>query len=282
MNSRGIEHLIKGESHMSTTNPVLSDIVAPYLRSLIRLKPAKSLLPRSRFAAVGVLQLLLFISLSPNVQGGTINFSDGTFSNSNWTTTTWYEFGGLGSATVSIGQQASGGNPGAYRFYNYTALNGNETLIDIMQVLNSATYNPQTQGAIDSISFSIDYTISAWAWWSWVAPAVEQNGVFYAYWIGPNGRPGWRNNSWTNPSFEEQYPGFGPSPDFSTNGAPVTFGFLVQLGSYDGFDAGSFTYGIDNFSVEINSTAVPEPGICSLMALGIGYVFCLQRRMKHS
>lgn len=238
--------------------------------------PTRCLLPSVRSVAGGILLLLLLTWLSPNAKGDTVDFADGTFNDSDWTTTVWSQFANAG--TVSFGQQLVGGDPGAYREYNYTLGKPAYTL-SIGQVLNGTTYNPQTQGAIQSFYFSIDSYIPTSAWFvpslfAFASPMVEQNGDFYAstssYALGP----GWEPTEFTLPgtTFQEVYPSQTlSSPDFSTNGAPLQFGFEVILGGV------SFSYGVDNFQFDIN---VPEPSTGLPLLIGIAAIFICRRRQR--
>jgi hypothetical protein len=146
-------------------------------------------------------------------------------------------------------------------------------------VLNSATYNPQTQGAIQSFYFSIDSYIPESAWEApsleaFVSPMVEQNGDFYAstssYALGP----GWEPAEFTYPemTFQEVYPSHTlSSPDFSTGGAPLQLGFWVILGGV------SFSYGVDNFQFDVN---VPEPSTGLPLLVGGAGIFICRRRQR--
>jgi hypothetical protein len=228
-------------------------------------------------SVVGLL-LLLLTWLSPNAKGDTVDFTDGTFNDSDWTTTVWNPYQFTNTSTVSFGQQLVGGDPGAYREYNYTEGNPADAL-DIGQVLDSATYNPQTQGAIQSFYFSIDSYIPESAWeapslLAFASPMVEQNGDFYAstssYALGP----GWEPTEFTYPgtTFQQVYPSLAASsPDFSTSGAPLQFGFFLILGGV------SFTYGVDDFQFDVN---VPEPSTGLPLLISSAAIFMCRRRIN--
>lgn len=202
---------------------------------------------------------------------------DGTFAAANWT----YTIGGYNGAiwTVpvsgpsgSAAQTPGGGNPGDYRLVSLTQ-DGNGYPAEGFSIYNSA-YNPSTQGAINTLSMSID-AINA-------GPAQALGFALYQnnYWFMA-GAPYSTPASWTTFSAANlgagDFNGFGMGaplhPDFSGAGGDIMFGFVVA-NSGTPFWTSQVAY--DNFSAAIN---VPEPGTVALLGLG-GVLLALGARRR--
>jgi hypothetical protein len=220
-----------------------------------------------------VVVLGLALILSPEVTRAAVTFTDGTFTNADWTVTTDTDANGTG--TSSGAQLATGGNPGEFRQVSVVVQPAQigavfSTVVGYHQK-TSAVYNPATQGAIVSVDYSEDaMNISGGGQATGVA--LRQNGVIYA---GPtlitsgSGWLGYPQSGLSANQFNDidNFQSGGLHPDFSATGAPITFGFFRAQSAR--FNSTSMV-GIDNWSVTVNQ--IPEPGslataACLLSAL---------------
>lgn len=242
-----------------------------------------------------VLTVMLVLALAPALQAGMI-YSDGTFNNSDWTTTT-FVYGGT-PGNVTAGQVGSGGNPGAFRSIT-NALSGGQSdyaEIDGFHINLSAMYNPGISGAITSLSYSEDaegiaHSDNISNFDQGTGIALLQAGRFYTakgvgpgYTFTPNSSGVWQHiefSGLTADNFQEEGPPFTTNssrPDFSANGAPIVFGFIradssgPTGGSYNAFYV---TAGIDNWTVTVEQ--VPEPSSLTLLGTGLVLLAGLRR-----
>ena len=206
-----------------------------------------------------------------------VTFSDGTFSDPDWTLSD-YTIGGGGVSSAT--QQVVGGNPGAFREVTTSIpAGGGERRVFSFNFRNGALYDPQAQTAIASIDYSEDAIIFSLA--QTVGPAIRQNGMLYAFEIIST----FTGTTWTPVSQNlksEDFDLFGPGgvdatqhPDFSASGLPIEFGFIRGLGAPAGSAPGGATSigGIDNWSVAVNAVPVPSalPLFGSAMAV-LGFI----------
>jgi hypothetical protein len=138
-------------------------------------------------------------------------------------------------------------------------------------------------GAIISLPYSEDRNTTGQEF----GPAIEQNGNLYYAYAGSGGTSGWQSTTMTftpAAATNNLLTAFGTDmsssvhPDFSANGAPMTFGFAA----IDNSTASSFTAvsGYDNWSIGVTTNnSVPEPaGIGMLLLTG----FALMRRPRRT
>lgn len=106
--------------------------------------------------------------------------SDGDFADSAWAIDTVAD-PAVGGLAGSVGTQASGGNPGAFRQASIT-LAAVPAQLRIEQIAGAVVYTPAAQGAIRHIDFDIDCkavgdsTTNAVIW---TTPLIEQDGRRY-------------------------------------------------------------------------------------------------------
>ncbi|MBN1818315.1 MAG: hypothetical protein JW828_13225 [Sedimentisphaerales bacterium] len=145
-------------------------------------------------------------------------------------------------------QQASGGNPSEYCRVYLTV--GSDPVYSVLAGFYEnihAVYNPRTQGAITSIDYEEDGIMYQGFGSGQIAgPALIQNGKVYYYIHHATHAPFYCNSrTWARYSaaglVEEDFITFcegfrcvnwDDHPDFSGNGAPITFGFY-RHGSAD-------------------------------------------------
>ncbi|MFT3883602.1 MAG: putative Ig domain-containing protein [Gemmatales bacterium] len=207
-----------------------------------------------------------------------ILLTESTFSPATWTFAQGPVYDGnpslSGPNVVTLEHRTTGGNPSDYQFDQYFFRVGD--FVSIVGSSSSMAYNPQTQGAINSIDASIDITqfhveepgqFAAGSVWKIM---IEQNGVRY---YDKQLRVA-LNNFGTWPTFsvsglqEQDFDtnvmvGFtggtipadptGLHPDFSASGAPITFG-IVDCNAGSGPTGAPLggAVGFDNYTVTIN------------------------------
>jgi hypothetical protein len=242
----------------------------------------------------------------------TISYSDSEFATANWALTELADtsIDGQGSAS----QSTTGGNPGA--FYNGHHSYQGAGLIRYGHVYSpsgGASVDPSL-GAITSIDFAFDLKVISGT----SGPATNQSAlsdpaiVFY-YLIEQGGNyflsssvysllnqsDGWQSFSSSglaasnflrlNPVsglFEA-----GQSPDFSTSGDVMHFGFAQansNPSNTPNYNVVNMDWGVDNWSVTVNTEAatggtdpVPEPGTLALFGIVVlGYGAYRRRRTR--
>ncbi len=188
---------------------------------------------------------------------------DATMSTTNWS---------LGASRVALGSGYTGaltnittGNPGDALNLNiiYTANAGNSFVAQFVK-RDNWTYTPSVSGAITGINFSGDFNSN-----NGIAISVGllQGGV--TYWSHPSANSAINSTTYAGVSlpglihtqFTNLQTGSG-SPDFSTSGGEITFGYFVRRG-----DAGTGARNIDIGADNVALTVIPEPSTITL-ALG--------------
>lgn len=184
---------------------------------------------------------------------GAVTFSDGLFSNSDWTSTVFTTGAG---ATASATQLASGGNPGACRHIIHDVPSG--ASIFVLHLRTNAIYTPSVQGAIASIDYGEDaimfiQNLNGMR----TGPALRQGTNVFVCDVLRTPETGWTSKIVTNLAaahFALVSPGFpaftnsSVHPDFSESAPPIQFGFFrgnSNSGTRDG--------GIDNWTVTVRS-----------------------------
>lgn len=210
----------------------------------------------SLIVSVGSLALsLVYVQLA----SGSITFADADFDNGEWLTASFsdkpFNFGAA--------QQATGGNPDAYREVTHMLSTSLLTDATVVHTWSQATFTPSVQGAINSIDFAIDY-FSTPAGEHGFAVALLQDGKYYRKMGLDETVVG---SAWTHFSVDdrlaENFVEILPDasltttshPDFSSGGSSIVFGFVTANMN----SVGDATAGYDNFSVTLDVTPIAEP-----------------------
>lgn len=201
--------------------------------------------------------LLLSVLVPASSIAATVVFSDGTFTNANWTVTSEnLNLGGSGSGT----QTATGGNPGSYRRCTNT-LNSAlsqpfSNTVYVFHKVSGATYTPSVTGPIVSLDYiqdSMRITGGQQAY----GLALKQGGVVYygPLFVNPVTFNVWANTSQTTliaTNFDAAAAGV-QNPDFSGTGGAIELGFVCANSTSVGGAGFTTVGGIDNWKVTITS-----------------------------
>ena len=213
---------------------------------------------------------------APRQQSSTI-ISDGDFNPTDWTVTVTK----IGSPTTLTQQQTTGGNPGNYRTTTDTfpAMGPFDLYtVTTFHLFQGAAYDPSTQGAIDHLDYQEDNLLASFS------PAhnspqvrgyfvIEQNGTIFApFAFSTINTTTWQTYSSTGLQANQFYmfdnPIEGVHPDFSAQGAPITFGYA----RYRDRNANNppdvpvsqeliYEHGIDNWQVTIHPATANRPPV---------------------
>jgi hypothetical protein len=243
-----------------------------------------------------LLVLLLVASVPASAD---IVFTDNTFNPGNYdnfSATPKLDSG----VTATYNQCSNCGTPGqALQVLVSTPVTGGGASVGFVN--GTFTYDPQTQGAIDSISTSVDKDLTldriTTDFVSYFYPLIQQGGKFYIASIA-----GGTINSGTTTGYETisssqffwetglmdtdfglwnfgppNLADYGTNPDFSANGAPMTFGLAPIAGANDAF---TITVDYDNLYFDIiqsNTGQSPVPESSSMVLLSIFVVGLILR-----
>jgi hypothetical protein len=251
-------------------------------------RQARSLSTLLVVAAFGLLTMPRVASAVPVViSSGTIFepvvFSDGTFLDAEWTTSVFATgLGGSGGAA----QASTGGNPDFFRAISITLVQPTSTTgsrVDVVSIKPTALYDPSSQAGITYVDYSEDaILLDGSGNGHALTIALEQAGVIYA------GLPRLVSPDlvWTAKSIPGlvatdfiAISGGSGTPDFSTSGAVIAFGFWRAFSSPTGSSGGTRIGGIDNWMVTVHS--IPEPASALMIGLGIAMI-CVSRRAEAS
>ena len=209
-----------------------------------------------------------------------IVFTDSTLNLSNYTETAVFK--SSAADTLTVAHCASCGNPGQGLQITASIPNANEA-VDVGLVNNGFSYDPSTQGAITSISASVDKDLSSNpadpGGGNTFHPLIKQDGIYYLAAIpGPvipaSGDTGYNSLSQTGlvasnfVSFDFAT-GIAGTANPNFGGDPMLFGLGQEFGTGTGGDTLIANY--DNLNLTL-STAVATPEPSSLLLLGVGLV----------
>lgn len=153
---------------------------------------------------------------------------DAVFEKGGWTEKKIVDTTSGSAATFSVAQVPTGGSP---TFYRSTTHKFGKGAIIVAHLKTSTVYDPANQGAIATIGYSYDLrhftqTLGAVGY----RLLVFQNNTYYGGPMNEVYNNTWQNFSGTNldaTKFQKIAGGGTPNPDFSSQGAPITFGYLT-------------------------------------------------------
>lgn len=194
-------------------------------------------------------------------QEGPVTFIDTEFLDMNWEI---FLASLSQESSHTFGQQAAGGNPGAYREMTHTnPVNtvepGMSTFVNILHRRLGWEYNPAVSGAIDHIDMAMDRKI-----FSITSGGIPQFNlaVGHVFRIYQDGAAYFATDGVTITDYEwethsrvalraEDFGSPGNRPDFSASGAPISFGFTrSNTNTAQSVEVVS-VHGVDNFVVTV-------------------------------
>lgn len=213
-----------------------------------------------------------------------VTVSDGTFLDANWNLTQF--LGGTGGS-VTGGQVASGGNPGAFRNVTDTLTGGGVGIVLGTSIYTPFTYSAGGSGAIATLNYTEDAACTGGCFGQGqsTGPALLQGGKYYI--LGSSSVITGPSAVWTTHALNGLTAlDFGlvnvtastivdmtQHPDFSASGAPIQFGYFRANGTGLGGGGYTLTAGIDNWQITIAaavaSAPVPTLGAMELALLAI-------------
>lgn len=205
------------------------------------------------------------IAIATPAGAATITLSDQVFDDADWTIAT-LELGGGG--IVNASQALTGGNLGEYRNVVNEVVNGPGTIRGF-HLNTTAVYDPSTQGAIASLDYYEDSIMfDGFGQGQASAAALFQDGIYYysTRRVLANQLNSWTSQSILSLTALEFTDGNLATPDFSSSGGLITFGF-ARSNSIPGAGGYIIDAGIDNWAVSIN-TVNPVPVPAALWLFG--------------
>lgn len=188
---------------------------------------------------------------------------DGLFDDSDWMTTKIVDTTSGQSATGTSSQSLTGGQPGAYRQSTHVwATVPTGVGIGFAHLRTGPIYDPALSGQIDNLAYGFEAKVDFAQHVGAVGFQflIEQNGQFflgpYGYAVAGQGWQPFNGSGLTAGDFLDPSGLF--NPDFSANGAPIRFGYYSQNGGSGGYYSLSAGFGVDNWSVMIESTVTAE------------------------
>ena len=187
-------------------------------------------------------------------------FEDVEFLAGDWEIQVFDEAGG--PTQVASSRPTAGGNPGAYLAMSYDV--PPQSSSHVFHGALRATYDPAAQGAIHAVNMSAQSPPfdPLTPYLRDLRPAFRQGGRWYsAYWgrlvssLDPPAQwaPAFSATGWDEWLFEQfAGPPCGAGercPDFSTQGSPITFGFMVTVYSLE--SGAQLRVAVDNWKVTV-------------------------------
>jgi hypothetical protein len=238
------------------------------------------------FLASGIAALLATLEMLGVAAADSITYSDAIFDNAHWSQQVLFE--NYISQSFSSGQEPTGGMPDAYRrnhlFGDETTNNGGvgPAGATVGHFWSGPTWNPAAHGEVSGLMFAMDAVAFDDRPTGQTVPTgvqvaagflLRQGGVVYirnptTNFSGPNGVWSSLTYSAFSPTAFTRFDEQPDSPDFSTSGGPIEFGYYTRASATFPFINNHF--GVDNFAVTVSTPGpiIPEPNILILLAHG--------------
>ena len=206
---------------------------------------------------------ILFSGDGRNTDPYTTTYSDTAIDPQSYTVST------ANSAGVTVRHEfdAGFGNPAGALKSTYTWTRASSTSLSVF-TKNSWTFDPSTQGAIQSLGVSADYYFISGTTTNSTIELVAEQGGFYYYYISA-GPAAVASNTWVGisktavtandftPIAINGVGGGGPGLDFSAAGGRIVFSPAVQR--FFGAASGSLVQYIDNYRLDVVAAYGPSP-----------------------
>lgn len=252
------------------------------------------MLRRFRFLWIAVLTS----GLSLPIASAGIIVQDGEFFDADWSAGAFTTgvgrtfFGGTRSDNSPSGSRVEG-QPGAYRYSTHAhgGLRNDTMTIRATHLYDAFAWDPSTDGALNQLDVSLDGYVFGTSDGEpnlsssiYLGIIAEQDGRTYYHSAGGFGDiipdyDTWFSFNWsglTSSDFVHVTDPGQPALDFSAGGAALKFGYYMYSERW--FTVSS-RGGVDNFRLELNGSAIPEPS--SALLCGIPCLCLLWRRRTH-
>jgi hypothetical protein len=166
---------------------------------------------------------------------------------------------GPGTSSATIVRLVSGGNPGAFLEIDLTIYGGDTAWGGAIKT--DFTYDPRVSGPIKSLAINADVVMFSPGATAWQLVIKQDNQTFYSVPFGAFSNGPWSTASMsnllsvnfdTNPWANSGGAPTGIQPDFSANGKPIVFGFLMGNALRASGAVSTARHGLDNFVVTVN------------------------------
>lgn len=215
-------------------------------------------------------------------------FTDTTFTLGDYSQVTYNN--DPGDVTITV-QQTASGNPGTAMEVLNTWSTPNILFTTAVGLLNTSfTYNPSTQGAIQSVGLSLDRYVTlvggTLGGTNNGTVLLSQGGSdYFAVVTGPSLVAGTfqtitgtlTQNDFQLFDFATGTTNAALHPDFSSAGGIIDFGLRTRFDHTNMVNSGgTLDIRLDNLSLTLTPT--PEPGACGLVGAGLAGLWFLRRR----
>ncbi|MBL8891180.1 MAG: PEP-CTERM sorting domain-containing protein [Planctomycetaceae bacterium] len=221
---------------------------------------------------------LMFASELSTLSAGLVTIHDRTFSNGTWAASV---LGGTNVSSVSLSRLIGQGVTGdALR----TTINGSGAFtFDVQQFKQDRPFVTVDDGVIESIGWEIWYKVensSQFASWRLAARQAGTTYVANSTYFEPQlFSANWQRRHGTiAPNAFSRVSGPGSvTLDTSVGGAPIEFGYILSRGV---FLTGNTSYRASFFTLDIQTTAVPEPSSLVFIGTTLAMAISIRRRSR--
>ena len=239
--------------------------------------------------------IVMLVCCVGTTRGDVVSLLDENLSDGDWSRQVLVDTFGI-SSSESAGQQTTGGAPDAFRQSRMTGM-GQIVFgelapqMEIGHFGTAATWDPGTMGSINDLAISYDAVALDDRPPGQTLPTgrsvrfgfvVRQSDIVYRPISNPLATHA-LDDTWSMHSVSalegtdfEPYAGGAGTPDFSTGGDPLEFGYVVLMSSTSGTINNEM--GVDNFRVTVGFNPIPEPTTQLLATSVLGMSLVLRQR----